>query len=482
MFQIPVQLWYFEYRFTAFDFLQGDLTMDENETGPGKRRRLKISHILIILLLVGIGYFVFFRLSLKSKLQARIDAIRAAGYPVTCIELDQWYKIPPDAENAAYTIEEAFSFYKTWDKEKSRSLPLIGSAELPPRTEPLPAEMKTLVAEYISDNNEALELFHKAAGIEHCRYPIDLSAGFATLVPNLSEMRNAVRLLELEAVLHAENGDGPAATLSAISSFGIARSLAKEPVTISQLVRSGCQNIAISTVEQVVNRTELTDEQLIELIERVRESERLSDISRAFVGERCVGIAFIRDPEGIYPGLMGGNIPVLVRPVLALYKSVGMAEADAIIYLDLMDGYMKSTRLPLHERQKAVDAVSAKIQSISKVHVLLHEIIPALSRVTTLELRTIAHLRTADAALAVQRYRLAAGKLPDKLANLVPTYLQSVPKDPFDGNELRYKKLETGFVVYSIGEDLSDEGGKEKPPRKIKGEPPKWDVTFIVER
>ena len=456
--------------------------MDEHETAPRKSLRLKISHILIILLLVGAGYFAFFRFSLKSKLQARIDAIRAAGYPVTCIELEQWYKIPPNTENAAYTIEEAFSFYKTWDKEKARPLPLVGSAELPARTEPLSVEMKTLIIEYIADNNEALELFHQAAGIEHCRYFINLSAGLATLLPHLSEIRNAAMLLELEAVLHADDGDGPAATHSAISGFGIARSLAREPSIVSQLVRSRCQNVAISAVEQVVNRAELTDEQLLELVERVRESERASDISLAFAGERCAGIDFFRDPEALYPGLVSGNIPVMARPVLSLYKTVGMAEADAVIYLDIMDGYMKSTRLPLHERQKAADAVIAKIQSISKVHVLLHEITPSLSKVTTVELSTIAHLRTADVALGVQRYRLASGKLPDKLAELVPTYLQSVPKDPFDGNELRYKKLAPGFVVYSIGDDLSDDGGKEKPSRKIKGEPPKLDMTFIVER
>jgi hypothetical protein len=460
-----------------------NLIVNDNKRIAGKRRRLKVSHVLIIFLLICIGSFAYYRLSLKSKLQVKIEAIRAAGYPVTCAELDQWYKIPPDADNAAYTIEEAFSFYKTWDKEKSKSLPLVGRAELPPRTEPLPVEMKTLIAEYVADNNEALELFHKAAGIEHCRYPIDLSAGFATLMPNLSEMRNAVRLLELEAILHAEDGDGAAATLSAISGFGIARSLAQLPTIVSQLIRGGCQNVAISTIEQVVNRAELTDEQLLELIECVRESERVSDISCAFVGERCGGIAFFKDPEGVYPGLVSGDIPVLVRSVLALYKAVGMAETDAVIYLDLMDGYMKSTTLPLHERQKAVDAVSAKLQSISKAHVLLHETMPTLSTVTTSELRTIAHLRTADAALAVQRYRLSADKLPDKLADLVPMYLESVPKDPFNGNELRYKRLEPGFVIYSIGDDLSDDNGKERPPRnKSKGVHSNWDVTFIVER
>ncbi|MHC4702292.1 MAG: hypothetical protein ACYTFQ_17125, partial [Planctomycetota bacterium] len=102
------------------------------------------------------------------------------------------------------------------------------------------------MAEYIADHNEALELLHVGARIEDCRYPIDLTAGFAALAPNLGEMRKAVRLLELDAVLHAENGDGRSAVRSAISGFGIARSLRREPLIISQLVRAGCQGSAIS--------------------------------------------------------------------------------------------------------------------------------------------------------------------------------------------------------------------------------------------
>jgi len=449
--------------------------VNDNGNIPDKRRRLKVTHILILLLLVCIGLYVYYRLNLKSNLQDKIDAIRAEGYPTNCIELDMWYKIPPNVENAAYTIEKALSLFKTWDKEKSKSLPLIGRAELPPRTEPLAADMKALIAEYVADNNEALGLFHRAAGIEYCRYPINLSAGLATLLPNLSEMRDAVKLLGLEAVLYADDGNGQEAVLSAISGFGIARSFVREPITISQLVRCACQNAAISTVEQVLNRVELTDEQLSELAECVRQSESISDMSIAFIGERCVGIDFFNNPGTMNPS--GGRI----GPLFSLYKAVGMAEAEAVMYLDLMDGYMKCFRLPLHERRKSADAVGTKFQSISKVHVLLHVIMPSLSGVITQDLRTIAHLRTADAALAVQRYRLKVGKFPDKLADLVPAYLKSVPKDPFDGNELRYKKLEAGFVVYSIGEDMSDDGGKERPTGKKKKDET-WDVTFIIER
>lgn len=455
--------------------------MNDRRTPPRKRRRIKFSYVLIALLLAGVAAFAIFRINTRFKLKARIEAIYAAGYPVTCDELDQWYKIPPDAENAAPVIEEGIAFLHEWKGDRAKSLPLVGKAELPGRTEPLPAEMKSVIAQYIADNNEALEFFHEAAEIEFCRYPIDLTAGWNALAPYLSEMRKAVRLLELEAVLHAENGDGQSAIRSAISGFGIVRSLAREPLTISQLVRASCQNSAISAVEQVVNRTDLTDDQLLELIECVRESERISDISRAFVGERCSGLSIFRMPEAVGPSALGGSGP-LYRAVMALYNGVGLAEAEAVIYLDLMDGYMKAIQLPLHERREAAKAVEARLQATSKAHVLLHEIMPALARVTTIEMRSTACLRAAEVGLAIQRYRLAAGALPGQLADLVPAYLETVPKDPFDGNDLRYKKLDAGFVVYSVGEDLSDDGGKEKP-RKTRGQTlPNWDVTFIVER
>lgn len=270
--------------------------MNEKETTPRKRRRLKISHILIILLLIGAGSFAYYRLSLKSKLRARIDAIVAAGYPVTCAELDEWYSIPENTENAAYTIIDAFSYYKKWDKDKSKSLPIVGRGELPARTEPMDEEMKALITQYVVDNNEALELLHAGAAIEHSRYPIDLSAGFETKLSPLSDIRGAVFLLKLEAILHAENGDGQSAVRSAISSFGIARSLAKEPIVVSQLVRVACQRYAVTTIEYCINRIELKNEQLADLIEFVSNAERISDISCPFVGERCNGISFFKVP------------------------------------------------------------------------------------------------------------------------------------------------------------------------------------------
>ena len=455
--------------------------MTDNDTTRRKRRKVTVLCVLTVLPLIAIVAFVLFRVGARSKLQARIDAIRAAGYPATPAELDAWYTIPASVENGADYIVDAFSWYQKLLGAADQDLAQkVYSAELPARTEPVDETTKNLIAQHISDNQRALELLHKGAAAEHSRYPVDFTAGFDALMPYLSEIRDSARLLKLEAVLHAENGEPQLATDSVICGFGLARSLAKEPMLVSQLVRIACQALAISALEQVINRTKLTDQQLAELGNCIANAEDLSDMSTGFVGERCMGISIFKEPESIGPGVVGG---MPAGPLLSLYRATGLADKSALLYLDFMDDYIRIFQLPLHEREKEADEIAAKVEATPKIYILLHTFMPAFSRVTTIDIRSIAQLRTGRAGLAIQRYRLAAGKLPDALADLVPTYLDAVPSDPFDGNDLRYNKIATGFVVYSIGEDRSDDGGKERPPKRERGsKPANWDVTFTIER
>jgi hypothetical protein len=456
--------------------------MAEQESVETPRRKRKALQTLVILLFVIIAIFVCFRIIVRSKLNAKLDAIRADGYPATCAELDAWYTIPESAENAADTFRESFSHFDKWEEDQKRKLlPIAGEAELPLRTEPLTEETKAIIAQYLADNQNALELLHKGAAIEHSRYPIDLTKGFETLMPDLSNMRVGAKLLKLEAILHAENAEPQSAARSIKSTFGLGRSLDKEPVLISYLVRIACQGLAVSTLEHVINRTEFTDEQLVDLSQTLVNAEDPCAVIRAFAGERCAGASIFTLPASQISRVADGSSSSLAVAAFGLYKFSGLADMDASIYMDLMNDYMKAIQLPPHQRQGAADAVDAKFEKTSKIHVLLHIFMPALTRVTTIDVRNIAQLHTARAGLAVQRYRLATGKLPDTLADLMPTYLDAVPKDPFDGKDLKYKKLETGFVVYSIGEDGSDDGGKEKPQKRTRPPAP-WDVTFIVQR
>jgi len=85
----------------------------------------------------------------------------------------------------------------------------------------------------------------------------------------------------------------------------------------------------------------------------------------------------------------------------------------------------------------------------------------------------------ASTAVAIERFRLKhGGQIPESLERITPTDLPAVPSDPFDGHSLRFHKLERGYVVYSIGNDRVDNGGKER----VRGSVKNTDITFIVER
>src|SRR5581483_12132155 len=71
-----------------------------------------------------------------------------------------------------------------------------------------------------------------------------------------------------------------------------------------------------------------------------------------------------------------------------------------------------------------------------------------------------AMLRCAIAAVAVERYRLANGRWPDKLGDVTPRYLTAVPTDPYDGQPLRYARHKDVVAVYAVGPDGRDDGGK----------------------
>jgi len=61
--------------------------------------------------------------------------------------------------------------------------------------------------------------------------------------------------------------------------------------------------------------------------------------------------------------------------------------------------------------------------------------------------------------LAIRAYQIEKGELPVSLEELVPKYLDSVPKDPFDGELIRYSKEKR--IIYSVGKSLEDLGGSE---------------------
>ena len=88
-------------------------------------------------------------------------------------------------------------------------------------------------------------------------------------------------------------------------------------------------------------------------------------------------------------------------------------------------------------------------------------LVPALGQGLTASMRAEARQ---NCAIAAQLYRPQHGTLPLSLADLTeflpgdesqkPSWLA----DPFDGQPLRFKSEETRLLIYSIGQNLVDDG------------------------
>ncbi len=62
--------------------------------------------------------------------------------------------------------------------------------------------------------------------------------------------------------------------------------------------------------------------------------------------------------------------------------------------------------------------------------------------------------------LAIRAYRFDRGRNPAKLADLVPDYLSALPNDPFSGGQFVYRLTPEGYLLYSVGVNGVDDGGR----------------------
>lgn len=431
-------------------------------TRPG-RVWWRILLVVVAALLVLAGGFLLVR---RGSVKRRLRALRAAGYPTSFADLDEYKQVPAGVENAADLYMDAFVAYSPPVDEAN--VPLLGSAKLPPRGSPMPRVMAEAVSAYLARNAGCLALLRRAGGVAQCRYPWDLKTYSAGL-PCLRDLKYCAKLLELAAIAHAERGDAAAALAYIEDGLQLADSLRNEPGLINHLVRSVCRYQSLEGLERVLNATDLTDEQLGDLEETLARIAGEADYTEVLVTERALMIEWCRDPSQL--GGLGGAGRLLKTPGI---RTVGLHDC-----LDYMADCIEATKLPASQRLARFGEIEKELEKKSILHVLIGLLAPAMTRVTHLDLRRQADLGLARTALAIERHRLAAGELPAELEQLAPDYLDAVPIDPFDGKPIRYRRTDPGYVLYSVMEDGQDNGGRTREDVKG-GEPRDW--PFIVTR
>ena len=62
--------------------------------------------------------------------------------------------------------------------------------------------------------------------------------------------------------------------------------------------------------------------------------------------------------------------------------------------------------------------------------------------------------------IAIHLFKSKNGYLPENLKHIVEyDYLEEVPFDPYSGSPIIYRKIDDGFILYSVNRDMKDNGG-----------------------
>ena len=417
----------------------------------GIRRRYK--PILAGIAVLIIAHWVA-TLVLGRQVRMEITSIRSDGNPTTTADLAG--ERIPDEENAAVMYLKAFELTST--KQGTEDSGVIGM--FPSRKER--AKDPTLwnkAAEVLPRYQGVISLVEQAQTRPKCRFPVNWGRGYNALFPHLAPVRRLAQLLRAQALIDAKAGKMDEALRSTGLAFKLSDSLKDEPNLISQLVRITVVGIAARTFTEVLEYGGIDESQARRLYGTLSGINMDTSMVTAMRGERVFGIlAFqeVRKNSPLWRSVEdSGSLPRVVhtwfwRPMLY---------ADEMYFLRMTDSAVRRVSLPYWEFSKHPDPY--RDQEPPKYAFLSGMIMPVYTRARSAAARVQAQLAGSEIVLTLEAYKDRYGGYPASLDELKARLGWPIPEDPFSDNDFIYRREGNSFLLYSIGENLKDDGARK---------------------
>jgi len=450
--------------------------------------QLRIATAFQCVVLLALCLFALWRVLLYRDVNNQFARIRAAGYPVSGMELNAWRPPLPDAENGALALTQAFALLRTFPDARSNE---VGKIQNLIRTNEWSAATRELVDAYVQTNAPALARAQEALRLSRFRYPVDFSyAQWETSLPHLHGLREMARIAAWRTGLDAEAGRADEWPDLVEFQLELAASLNDEPNLFSHQLRNFIIRMAVQATERSLNRASPSEEADKRLQAAFARAGATNSLPLALVGERAQMIPLFRmswkemeilDRDDGPDSQPARPQPYLGKPAFLLYLS-GFLERDLNFYLQTRDKSISMAALPPPASLSLTNYLErAGNEAYKKMYPISMMWLPSISRRVVSEASTQARIRLATTALAVEAFRRTRGRLPVELEELTPQFLGAVPTDPFDGHPLRYRLRPRGYIIYSVDADGHDDGGREPPENKKSADTNSYDLTFIVE-
>lgn len=305
-------------------------------------------------------------------------------------------------------------------------------------------------------------------------------------------MRTEAKLFQLEALQASERGQTETAINAISMTARTGHCLDEDPLLIGQLVRLAIYTMTIESAERLLSHHRLNDSELKQLHQILSGLEAGPGLKKSLIGERAVGFdvfgassASIKAVIAMAAGDDPEESPKSLTATIGFFRLVGLNTADKRLMGETYEKIFHCIENPNFATNDLYHKIFEDVVMKSRAmppKVLTAMLVPVLEKVAGKFVRVEAIRRCSETAICIERYRLKhEGMLPADLSDVPTEYLPAIPSDPFNGQPLRYKKLSTGFVVYSVGPNREDDDGYIAP-LKNNSVPNGSDIGFRVER
>jgi hypothetical protein len=367
-------------------------------------------------------------------------------------------------------INEAVGAIESW-----AGMSIIGHS---PRLDPKWMDAWDLYAEkYLANNKSVLDAAKAVAAEGNGAFEADWGKGCHVVLRHTTVLLRVTRLIRAEAILRARKGDMPGALDDVRLMFRLRRLIDSDPLLMSKHVAMALDNFAFGALRGVLQFGSPDRASVEKLAAELADHEERNHWTQALLGQTAFDISVFDavrrnpaelldthtyNPSAESPTIAPGSRSNMARQAGAIaFKFVWLWPEDEYFYLAHMRAVRGWTRQDLTASWSSPPApLTARKSGSLRYPIVSAQLLSSRGILRGMEATEDALLRITRTVLALTLCKADTGAYPATLGALVPQYLPAVPLDPFDGKPLRYKPKGSGFVVYSIGEDMVDSGGK----------------------
>ena len=327
-------------------------------------------------------------------------------------------------------------------------------------------------------------------GIEHAKARLDLARGLLafprgrsdSIIPKEGELYTAtlpiipfldlVKGLCADARLRLFDGDNSGAIQDCLTVLHIGGTLADTPELLAQLVRDAIDVRACDLVEKLLATGRCPANQLSSLQE-ILEVELAAP--RGLLGIRAERAHFDWVLEQVQSGtissqkleetFMSPGRGLIARGIQYFRYSLLISNLpeQRAKRLRAINELISVSQLPYQRRFLAMRELDEKLGRQSAEMFNWLDTASAPGRIYAHHLKedllVDAVLSCTIVAIAVERFRQRYKRWPESLDELSPRFLKTLLLDPFTGEPLHLVRKGAALVIYSVGQNLTDDGG-----------------------